>query len=159
MATEKQVKQAQQTYETICAMLDEMGWSYDKKDEERVIYTGVKSNDLPISFMIVTDTERSLVSLISKLPFTVPEDKRTEVSLGVSIVNYLLVDGSFDYNFLEGTTYFRMTSSFKDSMLSKEVFEYMVYVSCNTIDDYNEKLFLLSENQLTLEEFLKLFNN
>ena len=52
-----------------------------------------------------------------------------------------------------------MTSSFKDSMLSKEVFEYMVYVSCNTIDDYNEKLFLLSENQLTLEEFLKLFNN
>ncbi len=48
-----------------------------------------------------------------------------------------------------------MTSSYIDSLISKDVFEYMVAVASYTVDEYNDKFFMLAKGQLPIEEFFK----
>ena len=45
-----------------------------------------------------------------------------------------------------------MVQSYRDSLIDMEVFKYMIYVSLNTIDEYSEKLYLLSRGKITLDE-------
>ena len=92
--------------------------------------------------------------MLSKLPFVIQEDKRIDVALAVSMVNNQLVDGSFDYDITSGKLLYRMTNSFIESKLSKEVFDYMLFVAFHTIDEYNDKFLMLAKGYISVEQFL-----
>lgn len=154
MAIEK-IANAKNTFATLCSMLDNNKWKYDKDEEKLCIDCGAQGEDLPIPINIRIDAERQLILLLSHIPFSVNEDKRMETAVAVSIVNDRLVDGNFDYDITEGNLYFRMTSSFIDSEISEEAFKYMLYCSCMTIDEYNDKFLMLSKGLLPLDSFLK----
>lgn len=153
MATENQINQAEIAFDTLCETLNEMGWTYGKEDRF-TIETGAAGDDIPMILKITIDPDRQLISLLSPFEFTVPEEKRIEVAAAICAINYMLVDGNFDYNVGNGRIIFRITSSIINSLVSKEVFKYLILVSCKTIDDYNDKLLLLSKGEITLESFL-----
>ena len=155
MADEKKLRQAKVAFDTLCDMLDEREWKYDKDEDNFQIESGACGEDLPMPLRISVDPERDLITLLSHMTFDVPEDKRVEMALAVSAINYMLVDGNFDYDILKGTLLFRMTSSYKESLVGKELFAYMLYVSCNTVDNYNDKLMLLAKGKLTLKAFVE----
>lgn len=155
MQDEKNIKQARAAYATLLEMLDERGWHYDRNDDNFTISCSAKGDDLPIDIRIQVDPDRLLVVLLSQLPYTVPEDKRVDLSLAVSTVNYAIVDGSFDYSVKDGVLLFRMTSSYRESLVGKELFEYMLYVSCHTVDDYNDKFLMLIKDKMTLQDLIK----
>ncbi len=154
MADEKKLKQARAAFDTLCQMLDDNEWNYDKDEEELVITCGVNGEDLPININVRVNVDSQLVSVLSYLPFKIPEDKRAEIAMAISAVNYILADGSFDYNFLDGSVMFRMTSSFVASLISKTVFEYMVMVSCKTMDDFNDKFLMIVKDKIDLQDFI-----
>ena len=89
------------------------------------------------------------------LPFTFGEDKRLEGAIALNQINYTLVDGSFDYNYEDGRVIFRLTSSYRESLISKELFGYMIACLAVTVDKYNDKLLVLAKGGTTLEDFLK----
>ena len=155
MADKKELEQAREAFDTLCEMLDGNDWHYDKEEDDFTIMCGARGDDLPMPIKIQVDAERQIVSLLSLLPFDVPEDKRVEIALAVSAVNYALVDGSFDYNFADGTLLFRMTSSYRESKVGKTMFEYMLYLSCGTIDDYNDKFEKIINGEMTLNELVR----
>jgi hypothetical protein len=93
------------------------------------------------------------------MPFNMPEDKRIDGALAICAANFGLIDGSFDYDLSDGQIVFRLTSSYRESLLSEELFKYMVMVSAGTIDKYNDRLFMLAKDMITLEKFLELENN
>ena len=103
---------------------------------------------------ITVSAGRQMVLLLSQMPFVIAEDKRLELAIAVSIVNNRLVDGCFDYNVKTGYMVFRMTNSFLESTLGKEVFSYMLFCSCQTIDEYNDKFLMLAKEMLSLEQFI-----
>lgn len=156
MAEENQLKQAKETYNTLLKMLDERKWHYEKDDEGLEISCGVQGDDLPIEIGIRIDPEKHLVILLSPMPFSVPEKARDNMALAVSIANYGLVDGNFDYDFRSGRIIFRQTTSYRSSLLGKEAFTYMLIVACNTIDEYNEKLLFAAKSDLDLEKMKEL---
>lgn len=159
MAVEaKELKQAQLAFETLRQMLKEQDWHFEEDTEKLLISCGAQGEDLPIKIIIKVDAERQIISLISHLPFSIPEEKRVEIAVAVSAVNYALADGSFDYNFVDGTLLFRMTSSFRESLLGKDVFEYMLFVACKTIDDYNDKFLFIIKDKMSLEDLLNFIN-
>ena len=155
MADEKEIRQAKTAYDTLCEMLKEREWHYESDEDNFTIMCGARGEDLPMEIRVQVDPERLIVTLLSQMPFSVPEDKRVEMALAVSAVNYALVDGSFDYNFVDGTLLFRMTSSYRESLVGKDMFEYMLYVSCKTIDDYNDKFLMIIKEKMTLEDLVK----
>lgn len=159
MADEKYLKQAQSVYKTLCKTLDDMGLIYKKNEEELAIESGTIGEDIPVEIRMMVNPDAKIVVFYSQMPFDIPEDKRVDMALAVSMVNYLLVDGSFDYDFINGRIVFRMTSSFIDSLIGNDLIEYMLYVSCKTVDDYNDKLEKIANGELTLSELAKLLTN
>jgi len=142
-------------FDILCDALDEKGWKYQKDVENLHIECGVQGDDLPMELHINVDEEMSLVILLSMIPLAVGEDKRIDTAVAVSAINNKLVDGSFDFNVSTGKLFFRLTNSFFDSQLSKELFNYMIDLSCAMIDEYNDKFLMLSKNLMSLEDFMK----
>ena len=152
------LKQAQATFKTLCSMLDNQGWHYDKDENGLEINCGVSGDDLPINVRMVVNPQMGIVSLLSNLPFTVPENKRMEVALTVCAINDRLVDGSFDYDYLSGKIVFRITTSFRNSILSEEALKYVLFVSCGTVDDYNDKIYDVTKGHMTVQDVVDFIN-
>lgn len=155
MANEKELKLAGEAFDTLCNSMDDLKWHYEKDEEKMMIHLGVNGDDIPMEFVIHCDAERQLIRLMSFLPFKINEDKRIDAAMATSHANYLLADGSFDYNLGDGTILFRMTSSFRESLVGIELFKYMIQVACLTVDKYNDKFLMLSKGMLSLADFIK----
>lgn len=155
MADDISAKLAIGNYKELCAMLDEHKWKYEKDDDKLKITCTARGDDLPIHVVIKINTDMEIVALHSFMPFTVPQDKRNAIAIAVSCVNNKIVDGSFDYNYTGGELLFRMTSSYKGSLLDKEMFAYMLFVSCKTVDDYNDKFYEICRQDMTADQIIK----
>lgn len=151
---EKKVKLAKAAFQSLCEMLDENNWHYSKDEDELRISCNAQGDDLPMAIRIAVDADRQLILLFSPMPFTVSEDRRAALAVAVSAANYNMVDGNFDYDYLNGDIVFRMTSSFRDSLIGKDVFEYMLMLSCFTIDKYNDKFLMVAKTNMSNEEIL-----
>ncbi len=155
MADEKAMKQARTVYDTICRTLTSRDWKFTCDEENLMIKCGARGEDLPMDLFILVRPEAQVVSLLSPMPFKVAEDKRVEGALAVCAANYGLINGSFDYDLSDGEIRFRLVSSFRESILSEELFMYMVLVSANTIDDYNDKFLMVSKGMMSVEQFIE----
>ena len=158
MADEKKLQAAKTVYETLCQALEKHEWHFKRNDDALKIDCGAQGEDLPISLTLIVDPDRAVVMLLSQLPFSIQEDKRLDLTIAVSAVNNSLVDGCFDYDVTSGRMIFRMTNSFLDSVISEELFTYMVFCSCQTIDEYNDKFLMVSKGMISVEQFISAFN-
>ncbi|MBD5132848.1 MAG: YbjN domain-containing protein [Clostridiales bacterium] len=158
MEDEQKLKQAKAAYNTLCAVLDEENWHYEKIEDELTIMCSARGEDLPMGLIVRIDAERMLVVLLSPMPFEIPDDRKEALSVAVAVASNTLADGSFDFDYVNGRIAFRMTSSYRDSLLGKELFRYMVFVSCQTIDEYNDKFLEVAQSGMSNEqtyEFIK----
>lgn len=158
MADEKVMQKAKSVYETICKALDARDWKYKRFDEDLTISCGARGDDLPMDIIIMLNTQAQVVSVLSPMPYKVAEEKRVDVALAIAIANYGLVNGSFDYDLSDGEIRFRMVSSFRDSVLGEELFDYMVMVTASTVDRYNDRFLMISKDILSIEQFVKMEN-
>lgn len=155
MADQKNVRDALNTYNLLCEALDEHEFKYEKHADDLVITFGMSGEDIPMQFVVMIDAERSLIRIFSPIPATFGEDKRIEGAIATCQVNYKLSFGSFDYDIKKGTVSFRMVSSYKDSLLSKDMFMYMIAFANFNVDKYNDKFFMLAKGMMTIEDFMK----
>jgi len=154
--TDNEKKMMGQTvFNTICKMFDDQGYHYEKHEDDLVITCQVRGEDLPMDILFAVRDDRQIVQLLSPMPFTVPEDKRIDIALAITVINDRLVDGSFDFNMANGKISFRQTASYIESILGKELFEYMLMVSAATIDEYNDKFLMIAKGMISFEQFLE----
>lgn len=149
---EKDLQNARQAYSMLCASLDDIGYHYQQNDEDLDVHFEVHGDGLPMELTISIDGERDLIRLLSFLPSRSSRNAIQEIALGVCKINDILINGNFDLGIEKGRLTFRMVQSYRDSLIDMEVFKYMIYVSLNTIDEYSEKLYLLSRGKITLDE-------
>lgn len=155
MEDERIMKQAQTVYETVCRALESRDWHFTRHDEDLKITCGARGDDLPMDLIIIVNPRAQVVSLYSPMPFNMSEDKRVEAALAVCIANYGFVNGTFDYDFSDGEIRFRIVSSFRESILSEEVFNYMLAVAVSTVDEYNDKFLMISKGVMSIEQFIE----
>ena len=145
---------AEETYKALCTAIDSRGWNCEKIDFLKVVFFVVHGDDIPMDIMIRIDEANQRVTLISKMPFKMSEDKRLEGSIATCCANFGLVDGHFDYNISDGEITFRMTSSYMECSFAEDRFSYMMDVSSNIIDEYNDKFLALNKGMLSIEDFI-----
>ena len=122
-------EQAKKVFDGLSQMLDNRNWNYKKFEEDLVISSTVKGEDLPVEFIVHVDPETEVVRFLSKLPFAFGDDKRIDGALAICAANNSMVNGSFDYNITNGEVVFRLCNSFRDgSTISEAAFEYIVMV-------------------------------
>ena len=152
---EVNMEKAKEIFNALVDMLDTRDWKYDKFEEDLVIKSGIKGEDLPIEFIVVVKPKNQVVQLLSRLPFQIPEAKRVDAAIAICVANNGLVDGSFDYDISDGNITFRLTTSYRESTLGADLFEYMILVSAGTIDDYNDKFFMIAKDMMTIQQFIE----
>ena len=103
---------------------------------------------------IILRTDRQIVSVLSVMPFKISETYRNDAAIAVTAANHGLIDGSFDLNMQTGEIRFRLTSCFIGTVLSEDLYAYLMYVSAETIDRYNDRFRDLNDGKLDLEGFL-----
>ena len=152
---EVNMERAREVYASLIHMLDTRDWKYEKFEEDLVIKAGIKGEDLPIEFIVVVKPTQQVVQLLSRLPFSIPDEKRVDAAIAICVANNGLVDGSFDYDVLEGDITFRLTCSYRNTQLSDDLLEYMILVSAGTIDDYNDKFFMIGKDMMSVQQFIE----
>lgn len=139
MATEKEIKQANTVFDSVLVYLDKHEWKYEPHRDTLTVTLATKGYDLVIPILIKVNPELMVISVYSQMPFDVPDEMRVPITVAVTAANYCIVDGSFDYDVKEGHIVYRITSSFRDSIISEAVIEYLLMCACVTADAYNDK--------------------
>lgn len=156
MDEEVKKRRAKEIYEAYCRMLDTRDWKYEKDEDNLVIVSGIRGEDLPIKFIIRVNSGMEAVSYHSPLPFNVPEDKRIDAAVMICVANYGLVEGSFDYDIRDGEIVFRLVNSYTggDTNLSDDLFEEMIMIASNTVDKYNDRFLAVIKGIISLQQFI-----
>lgn len=154
MTDATQLQLAQTEYRLLCDLLDSYNWHYDKDDANLTLRVNLRGDDLPIPIRIIIDADRQLAILHSGMVFEVPEDMRNNMAVAVSCANHDLADGIFDYDVESGNIVFRIAASFMESLIGKEVFDYMVAAACHIVDDYNDKFAAIVVQKMSIEDIL-----
>lgn len=158
MADAQRLKNAKAVYSTLCGMLDDRNWKYRKDEENLKVSCSASGEDLSIDVRFTVDAERDVVMFISNLDLNVPQGMEETMAQAVSMINYAMVAGCFDYSPAKGNLCFRMTSSYRDSLIGKEALDYMLVVSCSTVDEYNDKLLMIAKGNMSLDELREFIN-
>ena len=94
-----------------------------------------------------------MIRFTSPLMFNMPEDKRVDGAIAACAASYGLADGSFDYDFSDGSIAFRMTATFRESDISEKMLQYMISCACHVVDRYNDKFLMLSLGKADIDAF------
>ncbi len=140
-------------FEKMCRMLEDRKIKFQTDGLTATVL--MKTQDLPICLIIKVDSECAELKIESPLPFYVPEQRRTDVALAVNFINGILVDGCFEFNMMNGAIDFRLSNTVIGCELSEEAIKSMFHAALFTVDDFNEKLFGIACNRISIGEFLE----
>ena len=147
-------KIATSVYNTIISVLDGKGYETKRDDDNLTAYCHVQSDVLPISFAVIVDAEKQLLTIVESSSITFPKDSLTDGAIAACVTNCLLVDGSFHFEYATGNMLFRISSSFKDSVISADVFEYLLRRTYNTILTYGPELTKLANGGIMIGAYV-----
>ena len=145
---------SKKAYASLCATIEKMGVKYKKDENELAVYLSVTGDDLPMDMVIYVDEKTQTAKLISPLPFKMSENKRIEGAIAACVASYALADSNFDFDFKTGKIVFRISTSFIDSVIGEEVFEYMISCAYAVIDRYNEMFLAIDRDILSISKFI-----
>ena len=154
MADEKKMALAKQVYQTLCEAIERREWNFGKDEEKLLVHFGVNGDDIPMQFILIVDAERQLIRVRSPLPFKMSEAKRMEGAIATCAASFGMADGSFDYDLSDGTIVFRMTASFRESLVGEGLFQYLISCSCAMVDKYNDQFLALDKGIMSITDFI-----
>ena len=154
MVDEKKMELAKQVYQTLCEAIERREWNFGKDEEKLLVHFGVSGDDIPMQFILIVDAERQLIRLMSPMHFKMSESKRMEGAIATCAASFGMADGSFDYDLSDGTIVFRMTASFRESLIGEGLFQYMISCSCAMVDKYNDQFLALDKGIMSITDFI-----
>lgn len=156
MTEEERNEIATKLFFTIEELLPEIGVvNFDKDEDELTFNYTINGDDIPMDFNMRILPKVGLISLISPFSFVVKEENRMNAAIAVTAVNQFLLNGSFDMNLRTGNICFRINTCYEDENIDYDVLNYLVAVSVNTVDRYNDHILALAKDIITLKQFVK----
>ncbi len=146
--------EAKAVFGTLCQTLDQMQWKYNKEEHEDrfAVFTSAVGNDLTIKLAIHIDVDRQVMYLKSPMPFAIPEEMRDTMAKAFVMANWSMLNGSFEMDYSDGFSAFKLIVPYMSSLIGTEVCRYMILLSCNMVDKFNDKLQAVCNGQMTLTE-------
>ena len=146
-------QEAKTMYGTLCQTLDNMKWHYTKEEDKFIIRTSAVGKDLSMKLFMKVDSDRRVMYLKSPMPFDVPEHCREQMMKAVIMANYSMLNGSFEFDLSDGYLAFKVVVPYMESMISEKVCHYMIMVSCDMTDKFNDKFKALVDGTMSMDEF------
>ena len=148
-------EQAKKIYQQFKDHLTQHDFHFDAHDDELIISMTVHGEDLPQPTLIRVLADRDMVQVLSPIPSRIPEDKRIDGAIAVSIANYGMINGCFDYDMNDGEVRFRVAQSYRGIEFSDALVGYLLQVTFFTTDKYNDRFFMLGKGLMSIEQFIQ----
>lgn len=153
--SEINIERAYEVYEAFCKGMTEMDWKYERDEDDLVIRTGIRGEDLPMDIIVKVSPKAQVVSVLSPMPFKISEEKRIEAAVAVCVANHGMINGCFDYDISDGGILLRLATSYIKSEINLDLIKYVLMTTACTVDNYNDRFFALSKGLLTIEQFIE----
>lgn len=139
---------------TLCQTLDQMQWKYNKEEHENyfAVFTSAVGRNLTMKLAIRIDVDRQVMYLKSPMPFSVSEELRDTMAKAIVMANWTMLNGSFEMDMSDGFVAFKMIVPYMSSMIGTEVCRYMILLSCEMVDKFNDKFDAICKGNMTLTE-------
>lgn len=148
-------EQSKQIYNSLCEVMQDIHFSYDKKEEELVILSGAQGKDLPISVMLRVSDEGQIVSFVSVIPVNVHKKMLNNVIIALNEINMYLLDGCFAYDTRQSRIVFRSALTYRDAQIGKGALKRMILLSLSAVDSFNGKLQKIVEKEMSVQEIIE----
>ncbi|MBO4653881.1 MAG: hypothetical protein J5649_11260 [Lachnospiraceae bacterium] len=145
MATSQEELDAKRIFATLKKVVSGLVKNYSCDDETMKIEFQVDSEPFEVSFKFSVHPNSQLLTLYSKLNFTVAEEYRDAYARAICELNYdRMYEATFDFSPTKGFTVFRVPVLFRKSILSPELLDGVARYTYNTVNKYTPYLYDLS---------------
>ena len=158
--TPERMEEGRKVFNKLIQHLDSihLNFSSEELEDRFVVKFNMSGDDVPMRFFIYVNPAQRILTLHSPLPVKFADDKLEVGCKALCAINYRLTDGDFQIDIRDGEVIFNMSNSYAGSLISKEVFDYMLGMSINIVDEFNDKLLMLSKDLIDLDTVLSSLN-
>ncbi|MCC8173087.1 MAG: YbjN domain-containing protein [Odoribacter sp.] len=139
-------------YDSVCSVLDKMGLSYKKIEEDLAVLFGHRGEDMNHNLVIAVNVKQETIQLFEVLPFDINKEKATDVAVAICYVNDRILSGKFTYNMEERLT-FEVSQIFSGSLIGEKTIQRMILALAVTVEEYDDKFMALNKGYLKPEDF------
>jgi len=132
--------------------LIEIGWKFEKDDDNDVIKTGVNAKNASFRLIIYSMEEKDLLTVYVAQDNNVPENKRLLLAEFITRANYGLNLGNFDMDMDDGELGYKVSADLEGGTLSRDMVGNMVGAGVSTMDQYYPGLMAVLFSNATPEE-------
>lgn len=151
--TPERMVEGKAVFDSLVAHLHDIKLNFEAKElEDRyMVKFNMSGDDIPMRFFIYVNPQHQIITLHSPMPVTFSADKIDEGCKAVCMINYRLTDGDFQIDVRDGEVLFNMSNCYAGSLIANDVFNYMLGMSINIVDEFNDKLLMLSKGLIDLD--------
>ncbi len=130
---------AEEIYDVLCRVLEKNEIPYDKTSGKSVVCrVSGRGGDIRMSFC--ADISKMLVTVYAPVARHIPEERISDLSLALCMLNHKIQDGAFCLDMTDGILYYRMTCSYYNSIPQTDSFVYMLSGTAEAVDAYRSRL-------------------
>lgn len=130
---------------------------YEREDRFGIEFN-MSGDDLPMKFFIDIRPGNAVVKIRSSLPVKFDGDKLELGCQAVTVINYRLSVGRFYIDPRDGEVIYDLVSYYSGSRVNNKLFEALIGISVNIVDEFNDKLLLLAKDMYTLDALKESLN-
>ncbi|MGN0797924.1 MAG: hypothetical protein ACI4M5_06905 [Christensenellales bacterium] len=146
---------AMKMYEQLCSFLDKSNVEYNKNTDRMAVFFDYCFDNTSIKLIMHVNAQNHYFELIMPLSFVVHEELSMEMAMGLALVNSEIFDGHFDYDDNKGNVFFRMTNCYPGSLISEDVFDYMIHSAHEAFMQYGQALSTLGTGSGDIGDVIK----
>ena len=132
--------------------LIEIGWKFEKDEDNDVIKTGVNAKNASFRLIIYSVEAKDLLTVYVAQDNNVPENKRLLLAEFITRANYGLNLGNFDMDMDDGELGYKVSADLEGGTLSTDMVGNMVGAGVSTMDQYYPGLMAVLFSNATPEE-------
>lgn len=142
-------------YKQLGNYLDNQDIKYDHNDDEMNIWFAMRGDDLRILIDITIDEKKQVVKVFSPLEFKIPQELCEDVAYVINQLNFMIINGCIDFDFETGSLSYRINATFEDSIIGDGTLHYLIGTAVNTVEAFNDKLYMIANGVMTPQQYLK----
>ncbi|MBQ6661074.1 MAG: hypothetical protein IJM57_06575 [Lachnospiraceae bacterium] len=145
MATTQEELDSKRMFLSLKTVVGELVENYSVEEEKQTIFFQVSAEPFEVAFKIMLHPCQQLMTIYSKLSFTVDEQYRSAYSMAVNDLNYdRMYKGTFDFSVQKGITVYRIPVPYRKSLISRELLSDAIRDTFDTVTKYNQYLYDVS---------------
>ncbi len=157
--TEKERKQADEVYQNLINIFERMEYPYDViesgNDIEKVLHIRSAGEDLPMEFFIVIDAYFQQFKVKSPQPVRFSKEQIPDAAELICAINDVIRFGYFALDVEDGSVMFNYFHLFMDSLVSPDLWGFLVKTSAQIVDEYNDKFLMLAKGMIDKDSLMK----